>query len=369
MALPKAVEDVRKDVEALEEEFEGLARDADGNLLPEGPEAEKDTSSDTDEPDKDSLPEDEVPEETGPEEGDQVAQASPDEGDDDDDAGDTADDLSDFEDSPEAGDDWEQKYRTLLGKYNAEVPRLTGDVEFLKGQMEAMSLSKASEKSQSDESQSEKTSEEPVSDFKKYLTESELEEYDDSILEFQSRLVRGVLEGLLPGLLESYTSDLQALQESVGVQQSRSFWDHVEQEYPGAQEINESDPEWVDFLSETDPLTGVSYRDIGAQAVSRGRVDSLVQLLDLFRPRQEAEESDDQVAVPVSRKSGPPVKPARNHGERVELKEQAKRVFSAKEIQKFFTDVSTGKYRGRDAKREALETEIEEAVAEGRVSG
>jgi len=268
----------------------------------------------------------------------------------------------------QAGVDWQQKYRTLEGKYNAEVPRMVRDLEFLRGQVEALSVRPSSEESSAEGS----VAVEAGGGFKKYLTSDEIEEYDDDILGFQARLARGVAEELISKHLSGVIERVSAVEGQTEAQRGMSLWDAVERQYPGANEINETDPLWAEFLEQSDPLSGLTYLQIGEQAINSGNAGRIVDLLKLYQPLEaddgdEDSLDDDDNGEERAPAAGPPVKPSRSKGGTVVTKEKPKGNIRESDIQKFFTDVSTGKYAGKEDLRKKRETAIEEAVMEGRV--
>lgn len=87
---------------------------------------------------------------------------------------------------------WEQKYRTLQGKYNAEIGRLTRDIDYLRGSVETMATARAAAAPAEGADGAAAT----APGFKKYLKDDEVKEYDDDILDFQSRVARGEAEAV-----------------------------------------------------------------------------------------------------------------------------------------------------------------------------
>ena len=262
---------------------------------------------------------------------------------------------------PATETDWEQRYHSLQGKYNAEVPRLSKDVQFLQGQMEAMRV--APQPAPASDLGGETTVIKAGSGFKKYLTEKELEDYDEEILEFQSRVVRGVVEEMLQVRLAPIEENQKAVISAVGKQETVSFWDQVEAGYPGANLINDNDTGWVEFLNELDPLTQRPYRDIGEEAISTGNSGVIISLLELYEPPKE-EAIPDKEVEPEVKPAGPPVKPSRSHGETAPKKTE-KPMVKQSEIDKLAQDYTQGRI-SRDV-YEKRQTILEEAVFEGRI--
>ena len=262
---------------------------------------------------------------------------------------------------------WEQKYRTLYGKYNAEVPRLTEDVGYLKGVVTELKA----QRQPPDETLSPDSAAPKAPGYRKYLKDSELGEYEEPVLDLQARLARGVSEEIALRMVAPLMARIEVVEGSVTRERGQSFWERVEAKYPGANETNDNDPEWIEFLESTDELTGRTYQEIGEEAVAAGDVHRVVRLLNLYAPL-EADNSPHAAkaageVVDKAPVSGPPVKPSKSRGGTVQTKQEVKPVFRESEVARFYTDVAQGKYAGNQKLREVREAAIEEAAAEGRI--
>jgi len=259
---------------------------------------------------------------------------------------------------------FEQKYKTLEGKYNAEVPRMTRDLDFLRGRVEAMvqgSQAPAAEEPGSGNA-------EPG--FKRYLKKEELDEYDADILDFQSRVARGEAEAVNAELRKELQEIKALVTQSSQTSAVDSLWGKIEAHFPGAQQINKSDPLWGEFLNGVEPMSGKTFREIGAAAFSMGDVARMVDLFTSYagEPGGGATEEALPAEIGEGEDTGrPPVKPSRSKGGRSVRKSKAAPVIKQSDIPKFFTEVTQGKYRGREKEMKAREAAIERAVMENRV--
>lgn len=353
MALPEAVVQAQREAEEAEQQYEAaLAREA-----AEQHEFE-DASFQT--PDAADEPEEETPEETEEPQSD----------------GDDADAAeADVGESPDKGQAsvWEQRYKTLLGKYNAEVPRLTRDITTLQGfvtelQAAVRGRGEVGEGGENPQDGSSGTRVRPAEGYKKYLKADEVDQYEESVLEFQSRLARGEAENLVTPYVKSLQDRLEALESSTKSRTENQFWSAVEEQVPGAKQINETDPLWVEFLETVDPFSGVKYRDIGERALGSGDVNRTVALFQQYTgdagEEAEADESDDG----GDDEDRPPVKPSQSRGGTRSTKPSANQTYiKSTDIEGFYSDVARGKYVGREEAMHKREAIIEQAVLEGRV--
>jgi len=177
----------------------------------------------------------------------------------------------------------EHSYAVLKGKYDAEVPRLS---EALRSASEENRTLREEVDLANQAVIAEEVFEEDPDAAKRYLSEQELEEVDESAIEFQARIGRGVAEDVTQAHvepmqariaeLESHINRLETVQHSAKKSQ---FWEKVDALAPGAMGANSTeDPEWVDFLGTTDENTGMKYRDIGLAAIKRGDTKTVARL-------------------------------------------------------------------------------------------
>ena len=126
---------------------------------------------------------------------------------------------------------------------------------------------------------------------KRHISEQEAEELGDDVLDIQSRVIKGTLEEELEsGKIKEYVNELinkslKTQQENqVPVIDTNSFWNNVEQYYPGAKSLNSTDTGWFSFLELYDTNSGLKNRDVGANAINNGDVATLVDLLKAYKP-------------------------------------------------------------------------------------
>lgn len=258
--------------------------------------------------------------------------------------------------------DWEQRYKSINGKYNAEVPRLTRDLDYLRGQVEAMARTTSQQGSRLERDAG---APDANAGFKRHLKKGELEEYDEEILDFQSRLARGEAETVMSPVVSRLLHRIEQLEGRAANDEQDSLWSAIERVHPGAKEINDSDPVFVDFLNLTDGDSGRTYKEIGEAAYASGDVGRVASLFAAY----VSSTGGGATASPNGnkRKAAPPVKPSRSSGGTVRTSPIEKPTLRESEINAFFSDVTKGKYAGRDKAMKKREAIIESAVLEGRV--
>jgi len=272
-------------------------------------------------------------------------------------------------------DTYKQRWRTLQGQYNAEVPRLHASNKELTArltQLEQLLASVSQQPAAPAQSQQAPTA--------KYLSDSDREEYGESI-EVMRKVSREELtpflhrmqqlEAAIQQLAASLSSNIVPQVQRVAQQQAMSaeerFWSQLSGQIPNWQQIN-NDPDFQSWLLETDPLTGTtrqSYLERAQQALDVNRVVAFFRTFSSVsgkyspqanaQPNRSASELERQVA------------PGRARGAGAASTNQSAKTYTPNDIRKFFDDVRSGKYKGREPERDRIERDIFAAQREGRI--
>ena len=258
--------------------------------------------------------------------------------------------------------DWQQKYRSLQGMYNADVPRLNAenrDLAARVSQLEGL-LSNMNEPAQQTPVQSEKL-----------ITDDDVKEYGDSIAVMrkaareevaqeiaQLRQQVGQLQGVLPQVQQ-----VQAQQKKSGEQ---TFWSTIASEVPNWSDIN-NDPDFQSWLLEIDPLTGISrqtYLEDAQKNLDANRVVTFFRTWEGATGKTNTAHADRTAQQSQLQKQ---VAPGRSRNNGVKASGQ-NRTYTPNDIQEFYSDVRKGKYKGRDDERGRIERDIFAAQQEGRIN-
>ena len=259
----------------------------------------------------------------------------------------------------------EQKYKTLQGMYNAEVPRLHTEkrelgnrVQQLEQLITSMNATPAQEQAPA----------------QKLVTEQDMEDYGDSI-EVMRRVFReemstkdgeiNDLRGLVRQMQGTVVPQVQQLSQNYAVSNEQRFWADLQTAVPDWQDTNASQ-EFQSWLLEVDPLTGIprqTYLDAAQRSMDARRVANFFSTWKgmtgghdarTTRGTQSASELERQVAPGKGRSGGN------------KLQGEAK-TYTTEDIKQFFTDVQKGKYKGKETDRDRIERDIFAAQREGRI--
>ena len=254
-----------------------------------------------------------------------------------------------------AEETWQQKYKTLKGMYDAEVPRLHADLRELKAQVD--SLRKASETK-------------PVEPAKpkaaeKLVTDADVEAFGSDLIEVQRKVAREVAAEFR-GELDAMRAENEKLREqltSTGTQVSEaSFEQRLYRMVPDFEAVN-ADPKWIAWLNEVDPLLRAPRSSVAQQAFNRGDAEGVAHYVAMFK------------------KSVAPVEPTADKATELELQIQPNRsatstpptsqkgkVYTNADIEKMFRKATDLGVKGRVDEAKKLEAEIDAAFMEGRVT-
>jgi hypothetical protein len=260
---------------------------------------------------------------------------------------------------------FEQKYRTLQGMYNVDVPRLNAENQALNSRLQSMEQLIATVQATPAAA--------PAAPTPSSLTAEEVDEYGESIdiMRKVSQEVAGQYQQQIAALQDT----VQRLQgqvvprvEQIASQQAQSaeqnFWSTLSTQVPDWRAINDNQ-DFQSWLLETDPLSGLTrqtYLDDAQRNLDVTRVASFFSSWQsatgaaLAQPNRSASTSEleKQVSPGKSRSGG-----ATPTGEA--------RTYTPKDISAFFEKVRTGGFAGKEDERNNIERDIFAAQQDGRI--
>lgn len=254
-----------------------------------------------------------------------------------------------------AEEKWEQKYKTLKGMYDAEVPRLHADLRELKAQVD--SLRKASETKPVEPAKPKAT--------EKLVTDADVEAFGSDLIEVQRKVAREVAAEFR-GELDAMRAENEKLREqltSTGTQVSEaSFEQRLYRMVPDFETVN-ADPKWIAWLNEVDPLLRAPRSSVAQQAFNRGDAEGVAHYVAMFKKSvapveptaDKTEELERQIQPNRSATSTPPTS-------------QKGKVYTNADIEKMFRKATDLGVKGRTDEAKKLEAEIDAAFMEGRVT-
>lgn len=324
MALPKQVEDQLKELEKIEKQLEaehGRGKEPESESDTEEAIAEQTTET---EPERDTQPVETKPEPAEPE----VAEET-----------------------------WQQKYRTLKGMYDAEVPRLHSDLRDLKTQVEKL------QHVEPPKEEKKPAKREPL------VTDADVEAFGSDLIEVQRKVAREVAAEFRDELdtIKAENAQLREQLTSTGNQVSEaSFEQRLHRLVPDFQDIN-VDPNWIAWLNEVDPLLRAARMSVAQDAFNRGDAEGVAHYVGMFKqtlaPVEQPDNGKNSKAEELERQIQP-----KRASTSATATEQRGRVYTNADVQRMFKKAADLGGAGKLDEARKLEAEIDKAYMENRVT-
>lgn len=260
-------------------------------------------------------------------------------------------------------DTYEQRWRTLQGMYNAEVPRLHSQNRELAARVNELEKLLSSLNTQQPSQAS----------VEKLITDKDVEEYGDSIdvmrrvsreeaAAYQSRINQ--LEQLVRNMQASVLPKVEQLSQRQAVSAEQVFWSELNSYVPDWRSINESQ-DFQSWLLEVDPLTGMArqtYLEDAQRNLDARRVANFFTSWSGNSGQSVAHSNRKASATQLEKQVAP------GKGKATSAAPVAAQVtYSPTDIKTFFDEVRAGRYKGREAERDRIERDIFAAQREGRI--
>lgn len=260
---------------------------------------------------------------------------------------------------------WEQRARSIQGKYDAEVPQLAA-------QLRAGSNRIAELERQVNELtvrlQTAKTAPQPKAPE---IAPEDEETYGRDFIEKVRTWTGGTSQS--PAELQELREELIRLKGQVAqssTQQTRqTVQAQLDSRVPNWKEIN-NDPAFIGWLSHVDPFSGNIRHEMLKNAYESGDAYRTLAFFEAFIAEQTATGAGSPPShtaqpaaaqVPLADLVAPGRGRPANPGAQPE-----KRIWTQPQIKAFYNDCAAGKYRHNEAERNRIEADIFAAVGEGR---
>lgn len=329
MALPKQVQDDLKELEELERRMQQPAD-------PEPTESATDTQQATAEAGSAKPAETSAPTQEQPRPDEPSAERH-----------DLADELA----------RWEQRYNSLRGKYDAEVPQLHAQNKQLQEQIDELrsQLRSMQEKAKEPETQ-------------RLVTDDDVNSFGEDLIDVQRRVAREVFTEYVTPLqreVERLTGENKKLLEQVDGTSSQvietRFDTQLRRLVPDFDQVN-ADQRWVAWLNEVDPVLRAPRRTAAQSAFDAADAEGVAHYVNLFK------QSLEQPSAPPQKELERQVAPTRSNASSSKTTPDGK-VYTESETQRLFERVAHLNRQGKLDEATKLEAELTAAYIEGRVRG
>jgi len=266
-----------------------------------------------------------------------------------------------------------QKYRTLQGMYNAEVPRLHQQNREMTQRVQQMEQLLASLSAQQ---QAPAAHSEPVVD--RLITDKDVGEYGES-LDVMRKVSREELvpvaqrlaqiEAMLHQMQFNVVPQVQAVAQRQQMNAEQQFWADLAANVPNFREINGNDG-FQSWLLEADPLTGITrqtYLDNAQRSLDVPRVVNFFRTwLEMTGQAPVAQNSQRNNSASELQKQVAPGR-GRSTNSAATAAAASGKTYTPADIRAFFEDVRQGRYKGREQERDRAERDIFAAQRENRI--
>lgn len=339
MALPKAVEEAEKRAQDIHNEVYGV--NPEGNEPPKKDEPEKPSDAPPQEPGNPEPPKDVPPVEPPPAPG---ALAVEDE-------------------------DWKQRFATLQGKYNAEVPRLASEIARLTADRKRLEEENTELKRAQVQAQAQPLVSRPSTEAMKKLEE----ELGIEVTGTLNAIIAAEVEERLKETIKPVQTKMANFEQTQVKTAEDGFFDHLDRSMPDWAVTNK-DPQFLSWLERRVPGYGSTYKSLLDSAHSRLDGQAALEIFEMFKrdsampapsaqpgvntpPKNDRQKELERMIAPG--RSGAGQQPPTNNN---------KKTYSRADINRYYQDVTNGKWAGREDEAKRLETDFFLAQQEGRVT-
>ena len=259
---------------------------------------------------------------------------------------------------PQPDNKWENKYHTLKGMYDAEVPRLHNQVRELEQKMQQL---------MDDKKEAELRAAQQPEPVKSLITEQDKEAFGTDLIDLIERATESKISGFkareseLLSEINELKAQLGDVSERQVVSDKDRFLFSLGQKVPDWEQLN-VDSGFLQWLSEVDPVYGMPRQYALTNAYNEFDVERVAKIFNTFKASVAPKPTDKQPKPSLQSQ----VAPTRSRATSAPTATDAnQRFWSQPEIEEFYSEWRRGYLDDEEAVR--MEKEIHAAIAEGRV--
>lgn len=264
---------------------------------------------------------------------------------------------------PEVSEEtWQQKYHTLQGKFDAEVPRLHQQNKELAAQMQVLYQQLQTLQSQPQQQTT------PQED--RLVTEKDEEAFGSDLIDVQRRIAKEVMRDMVKPLQselaarDAKIAQLEAqLNKTGGEVTNMTFEQRLARAIPDFEAIN-NDPKWIAWLNEIDPYTDEPRRSYAEYVYNNGDIEKLTKVVKFYKEstgQQQQQQQRSQRQTELNRQTQP------TRSATTSTPPVSDRTYTEPEWNRLWNKVNELHRKGNSAEAEQLENELSLAATQGRV--
>jgi len=263
---------------------------------------------------------------------------------------------------------WEHRYRTLQGMMTAQKQRHEDERKGMEQQLRD-ALARISSLETATRKPETQTPAQPA------VTDKDTEAFGPELIDLAKRIAQDTVQHSMAKVetaLAAKDAEIAKLREQLGgvseqtkVVSQHTYLGELTKLVPDWEAVNTSQS-WLEWLGQTDPLSGQPRQTYLDDAFVRHDVARTAQIFNAFKaakgsqpPQPTAASSELQRQVQPTSSQAASVTPSAS--------DAASRIWTAAEIGEHYNARTRGAYRGREAEAARIEAEIDAALATGRV--
>lgn len=264
---------------------------------------------------------------------------------------------------PQPVDDWEKKYRSLQGKYDSEVPLMRSQLQNYERMNATLSaqLANLSDQVQLLQQRPAQAPQTPA------VTDNDVAQFGPELIDLVRRVIQhesGNVRSEIDAALAQQRGSVQAVATDQRAMRRQSYEDGLTHAVANWREIN-AKPEWLNWLAQFDQLLGTTRQAAISAAYDAFDVPRTVAFLHQFLAEQAPAQTIDPQEE-LRRQASPRTTPGTVVTPPAGTPSTQK-VWTQQEIADVYTRQIQGRSRLPADQWAALEAEITQAVADGRV--
>ena len=266
---------------------------------------------------------------------------------------------------PPPTEDWQHKFQTLQGKYNSETSTLRQQVEELTQKVNELTAKPTTPEPP------------PAEPPPNQGTDADVDAFGADLVDLMRRIAvetdGGARKALqaeidrLKALIPDLQTKVQGASEVAEITRRRAYFASLKELVDDYETVN-VDPAFVDWLSGTDPLSGLGLSVLLGDAFEKFDVVRTAKIFEAFK-KETGRAPTPPAPTPEPEKPSleAEVSPGQSGTSTVITPDDGKKIWSSAEVHEFYTAVTRGDYRGRQEEARRIDAEIDRALIENRV--
>jgi hypothetical protein len=260
---------------------------------------------------------------------------------------------------PDQPVDWEHRYNSMKGRWQRDTKLLSdrlADLEGVIANMQTVPPRAAAAPAGQPEPEV-------------FLTQKEIDEYGPEFIEVVGRKASEVAAPLLKQI-KDLEARINGVSTTVVKDAKQKLYEYLDVKLPQWRELND-DPRFISWLKLPDDYSGAIRHTLMMRAFEQHDAPRVLRFFNGFLADEVADDPAKQPDPPQARAAKVPLEtfaaPGKAKTAAASAAPAEKPILTRPEISAFYLDVQRGKYRGRDAERDAFEKRIFEAQRSGRI--